>query len=103
MDFSQILTSNRQRIINTCDKYGVKNVRVFGSFARGEADEKSDVDLLVTIGGKFGLFELVRLEKELSSILGRKVDVVSDKLQRPRFRDRVLKDARLLWETNGFV
>ena len=96
MNFPELLANNRQKIIETCSKYGAQNVRVFGSVARGEADDKSDLDLLVTLSGGFGLFELVRLEKELFSLLGRKVDVVSDRLERPRFRERVLKDAKPL-------
>lgn len=96
MEISELLTHNRQRIIEICGKYGANNIRIFGSVARGEADEKSDIDLLASLNDRFGLFELVRLEKELSSLLGRKVDVVSDNLRRQRFRDRVLKDAKPL-------
>ena len=96
MNIGELLTNNRDKIISTCDKYGAKNVRVFGSVARGEADEKSDIDLLVSLGKNFGLFELVDLEKELSGVLGRKVDILSDRIQRPGLRERILKDARPL-------
>jgi uncharacterized protein len=96
MNFGKLLTNNREKIISTCGKYGAQNVRVFGSVARGEADDKSDIDLLVNLSRSFGLFELVDLEEELSTLLGRKVDVFSDRIQRPTLRERILKDARPL-------
>ena len=96
MNLAKLLTNNRAQIISTCGKYGAINVRLFGSVARGEADDKSDVDLLVSLSRNFGLFELVTLEEELSKIVGRKVDVVSDRIRRPLLRDRILRDAKPL-------
>lgn len=57
-------------------RHGASNVRVFGSVARGDEDEGSDIDLLVDLDEQADLFSLVRLERELSDLLGVDVDVV---------------------------
>ena len=96
MNLAESLTHNREQIISVCDRYGAKNVRLFGSVARGEADDKSDVDLLVSLSQNFGLFDLVSLEEELSNIVGRKVDIMSDRIRRSTLRERILRDAKPL-------
>lgn len=97
ISISQVVKQKRQEIIELAAKHGVSNVRIFGSVARGDADEKSDVDLLVSLAPKFSLPDHVRLEEALKQLLGRKVDVISDRsLSRPRFKQRVLRDARPL-------
>lgn len=75
------------------DRFGIRNIRVFGSFARGEAGPGSDVDLLVEyVPGKGG-FAFVDFCEEVETLLGRKVDVVTDKSLPPLIRDRVLAQA----------
>jgi hypothetical protein len=71
-------------------------VRVFGSVARGEADERSDIDLLVQMEPGRSLLDHAALWLELEKLLGRGVDVVSEKGLRPRVREHVLRDARRL-------
>jgi len=94
MDLKDTVKQKRMQIIELASKFGVHNVRLFGSVARGESDDKSDIDFLVTIGPKFSLMDHVRLEQALEQLLGHKVDIVSDGgLKRPRFRDRVLNEA----------
>ena len=73
--------------------YGVSNIRVLGSVARGEADEKSDIDLLVDMEPGRNLLDLIGFLKDLESLLGCKVDVVTEKGLRERIRERVLKEA----------
>ena len=76
--------------------HGVHNVRIFGSMARGDADEASDVDLLVTMPpGKSGM-ALGRLLMDVQDILGRRVDVLSDRGLHPSLRDHILEEARPL-------
>ena len=70
------LRRRRRAVIATAERRGMSNVRVFGSVARGEDTEASDVDLLVDVAAGVGLFALVGLERELSELLGREVDVV---------------------------
>lgn len=73
--------------------YGARNVRVFGSVARGEADEASDVDFLVDMEPGRTLFDLAGVLLDLGKLLGCKVDVVTERGLKPRIRDRVLREA----------
>jgi predicted nucleotidyltransferase len=68
-------------------------VRVFGSVARGEADEQSDIDLLVEFEPNRSLLDHAGLWVELQELLGVKVDVVSERGLKPRIRQRVLQEA----------
>lgn len=75
-------------------KYGASEVRIFGSVARGEANEQSDVDFLVNLEPDRNLFDLGGLLMELQNLLNRKVDVVTEKGLHWYIKDRVLKEAR---------
>ena len=75
------------------ERHGVRNIRVFGSFARGDAAPDSDVDLLVEYVPGHGGFALVAFCEEVERLLGRKVDVVTDRSLHPVIRDRVLAQA----------
>lgn len=68
-------------------------VRIFGSVARGEADEESDVDSLVDMEQGRSLMDMGGLLMDLQELLGCKVDVVSEKGLRSRIRDRILEEA----------
>jgi predicted nucleotidyltransferase len=68
-------------------------VRVFGSVARGEDTENSDVDLLVDLAPEVGLFGLGRLERELTDLLGVRVDVVPAGDLKPDAQRDVIRDA----------
>ena len=72
---------------------GAYNIRVFGSVARGEADEKSDIDFIVEMEPGRSLLDLGGLLMDLQEILGRDVDVVTERGLNPRIRDRVLSEA----------
>lgn len=75
------------------ERHGVRNIRVFGSFARGEAEPHSDLDLLVEyVPGQSG-FAFVEFCEEVEELLGRRVDVVTEKSLHPLIRDRVLAQA----------
>jgi len=74
--------------------FGVESLAVFGSVARGDAEASSDVDLLVQFRGEPpGLFEYVRLERHLSALLDRSVDLVMESALKPRLRDRILAES----------
>jgi len=73
--------------------FGVSRVSLFGSFARDEARDDSDVDVLVEFSRPIGLFEFVRLQRELSQRVGRKVDLVTTAALKPQLRDRILQEA----------
>jgi len=87
------LKARREEILIIAAKYGARNVRVFGSVARGMADEESDLDLLVELEPGTTLLSHSAMIRELERLLGRKVDVVSERGLRERIRDRVLQEA----------
>jgi len=75
------------------ERHGIRNIRVFGSFARGEAGLESDLDLLVEYVPGHGGFAFVEFCEEVEDLLGRKVDVVTEKSLHPLIRDQVLLQA----------
>jgi predicted nucleotidyltransferase len=87
------ISQRREQIMLLAARYGASHVRVFGSFARGTADDRSDVDFLVDLAPGRSLFDLGGLLYELQQLLGRNVDVVTPAGLRPRIRDRVLSEA----------
>ena len=89
----QLVSDNRKEILRICEAHGAINVRIFGSFARGEAGPDSDVDLLVDVGPEHSSFFPGGLMLDLEELLGRKVDIVEPKALHWYIRDRVLKDA----------
>jgi uncharacterized protein len=74
-------------------RYGVHDIRVFGSVARGEAGQDSDIDLLVSYVPGHGGFAFVEFCDEVEKLLGRRVDVVSERSLPPRVRERILSQA----------
>jgi uncharacterized protein len=93
MGISEALKKKREEILRIAARHGAGNVRIFGSVARGESDEKSDLDLLVTMEPGRSLLDHAALWIELRDLLGFEVDVVSEKGLKPRMRDRVLSEA----------
>lgn len=73
-------------------KFKVKQIGVFGSFVRGEHKKGSDIDILVEFEEPIGLFEFMDLEEYLSSLLGRKVDLVSKKALKPFIGEYIRKE-----------
>lgn len=93
MRLSQLLQEKREEVLRICAKYGARNVRLFGSVARSEAGEQSDLDFLVELEPGRSLFDLGGLQYELEQLLGCPVDVVTDRGLKARIRDRVLREA----------
>ena len=77
----------------TLESYGVASLRLFGSVARDEGHEGSDVDLLVEFNRPLGLFEFVRLQRQLSEIVGHRVELVTPAALKPQLRERILREA----------
>lgn len=93
MNFNELLSQKREEVLLVAARYGAHNVRIFGSVARGEADEASDLDVLVDLEPGRSLFDLGGLLMELQELLGLRVDVVTEQGLRPRIRERVLREA----------
>ena len=86
------------RLIHICRQNDVSMVGIFGSMARGEAKLGSDIDLIVEFSKRKSLLALVRLERELSAALGRKVDLLTRAAISPYLRDRILQDLQVIYE-----
>jgi len=87
------LRKRREQIIALASSHGARNVRIFGSVARGDATPESDLDLVVDFDAGRSLLDHGALIMDLQDTLGCRVDVVSSKGLRERFRDRVFADA----------
>jgi predicted nucleotidyltransferase len=96
VNLQNILKEKRTAILDIAQQHGARNVRIFGSVARGDFDEKSDLDFLVEMEPGRSLFEHASLLLDLEKLLGCKVDVVSEKGIKTRIRERVLREARSL-------
>lgn len=95
-DAQKLLKTHRKEILQIASKHGVTKIRVFGSVARGDSRPDSDIDFLVNLESGRSLMDLARLLRELQTLLGRNVDVVTEAGLRSRIRPRVLEDAREL-------
>nr|MDQ6908408.1 nucleotidyltransferase family protein [Chloroflexota bacterium] len=89
----ELLREKREEILQIAARHGARNVRVFGSVARGEADERSDIDLLIDLGPTRTPWFPGGLIVDLENLLGRDVDIATTAALRPRIRERVLREA----------
>jgi uncharacterized protein len=94
--FARRLAENRDRILAIAARYGARDVRVFGSVARGNADVASDLDLFVRMEPGRSLLDLGGFQVEVEELLGCHVDVVTDYGQTSPFAERVRREARAL-------
>ena len=84
-------------LIDICRQHDVSMIGVFGSMARGDAPKQSDIDLIVRFSKRKSLLAVVRLERELSEALGRKVDLLTEGAISPYLRERILKEMRVVY------
>ncbi|RJP56251.1 MAG: hypothetical protein C4549_06810 [Deltaproteobacteria bacterium] len=96
MELEKSLRLKRNDILLLASRHGAKNVRIFGSAARGEAVQESDVDFLVKMEDGRSLLDLSALVADLQDILGRRVDVVSEDGLYWLLRRKILKEAKPL-------
>jgi predicted nucleotidyltransferase len=90
---TELLKAKRQEILAIAAKHGARNLRVFGSVARGEGGKRSDIDFLVDMEKGRSLLDRIALWQDLEDLLGCKVDVVSEKALHWYLRDSVIEDA----------
>jgi uncharacterized protein len=93
MTLNKILDKNREKILRIAASYGARDLRVFGSVSRGEANLKSDIDILITLETGRSLLDIVALKQDLEDLLGCKVDIVTEDAVSPYIRDQILRDA----------
>jgi predicted nucleotidyltransferase len=89
---------DRLALARVCEHNDIVRLRVFGSFARGEATPESDVDLLADFGEPKGLFDLVQAQDELTEVFGRPVDLLTEGGLSPYIKPYILREARVLYE-----
>ena len=93
MDINALLQQKREEILRIAAQHGARNVRVFGSVARGDAGPESDIDFLVELEPGRSLLDHAALLLDLEQLLGRKVDVATERGLKERIRVRVLREA----------
>jgi hypothetical protein len=93
MTLEELRRSSRHQILKLAASYGARNVRVFGSTARGDNSPASDVDLLVDLDSDRTLMDLGGLLIELQEMLHVPVDVATERMLRPKVRDQALREA----------
>ena len=91
-----LIKDNRAEILSLAERHGVCNVRVFGSMVRGDADDTSDVDLLVSLPTDRTGLALGAFLMDVQDLLHRRVEVITERGLHPAFRDRVLREAQPL-------
>ena len=85
-------------LIEMCRQNDVVKIGVFGSMVRGDANEESDIDLIVEFSSRKSLLALVALERKLSTALGRRVDLLTEAALSPYLRDRIMRELQVIYE-----
>jgi len=88
-EIERILAEHKKELYQ---KYKIKEIGIFGSFARGEQSKESDVDIVVEFEEVPGLIKFIEIEEYLSKLLGRKVDLVRKPAIRKELKDKILKE-----------
>lgn len=92
------LNLDLKKIEDFCVTNSVSFLGVFGSYARGEANTSSDLDLLIEYTDKKNMFDHVRLQREFSALTNKQVDLVTKRSLSPYIKDYVLEDLKVLYE-----
>jgi hypothetical protein len=93
MEIEQILKEKRGEILLIAKQYGARNVRIFGSVARGEGKRDSDLDFLVELESGRSLLDIIAIKQDLEQLLKRRVDVVTEAAVSPYIRKDILRQA----------
>jgi len=87
-----------ERLIELCRQSGVVQIAIFGSMARGEANQQSDIDLVVKFSKPISLLRVTALERQLSEALGRKVDLLTEAAISPYLQERIKRNLKVIYE-----
>ena len=93
MQIKRAIKSNKKLLRQ---EYGVKEIGIFGSFARGEQKRKSDIDVLVDFDNVPDLIKFIELERKLQRLLGKKVDLVRKQAIRDELKDIILRELKIV-------
>jgi len=93
------LPERNRVLIEYLKPFHPQRIGIFGSCARGDQSRDSDLDVLVNLNSEISLLDLVRMERELTEILGIKVDLVTEgSLQNPKLRDYIMDDLDVIFD-----
>jgi len=87
-----------KKLIELCRQSGVVQIAIFGSMARGEANQQSDIDLVVKFSKPISLLRVTALERQLSEALGRKVDLLTEAAISPYLQERIKRNLKVIYE-----
>ena len=93
MTVRELIAEKREDILKIASKHGVAHIRIFGSAARGESREDSDIDFLIEVNGPTTPWFPGSLVADLEKLLGRRVDVVEPEAIREPLRNQILQEA----------
>lgn len=93
---SRAIAQGRERLLEAARRHGVREIRVFGSVARGHDNEQSDIDLLVDLEPRRTLVDLIGFQQEAEEILGVRVDATAPRFMKDRVRTRAIQDAHAI-------
>jgi len=93
LNVADLIREKRQLIMEIAGRHGAKNVRIFGSVARGESTDESDVDFLIEVEGPTSPWFPGGLVADLEALLGCRVDVVTERGLKKRIREYILREA----------
>lgn len=88
----------KEKLIKLGPKYNISFIGVFGSYARGEEDRKSDLDLIVDFSKEITLLDLVRVEREFSENVGVNIDLLTEDSISPYIKDKIMKELKIIYE-----
>ena len=88
-------------IIHTIMPFRPVKIGIFGSAARGENTETSDIDILYQLNDAVGLFNLVRIKNDLEEKLNKKVDLVSERYIHPKLKPHIMNDLKIIYSNEG--
>lgn len=94
----EVVTPFDETIIGFMARHGAERVGIFGSYARGEARPDSDLDLLVWFSEQKSLLGLIRLERELSELVGVKIDLLTEGAISPYLIGRIRKELKVIYQ-----
>ena len=93
--------NNKKKLLQICKSNDIVFLAIFGSFVKGDFTKKSDIDLLARFSKPKSLLDLVRIERVLSEVLGRKTDLLTEASIGPYLRDRIKNEMGVVYERAG--
>ncbi len=90
-EIKEIVLKNKKELK---EKYGLREIGVFGSYLKGDQHENSDIDMLVEVERPMGFVKFIKLENHLSQLLGIKVDLVTKKALKPYIGKQILQEVQ---------